>query len=246
MNLFITSSCNGECSHCMSDCKSYGEYMTWSTFKSALKFIDGTGSRVVNVTGGEPSLHPDVCEFIQYAKSKYPKMLFSLISNGSFIGSEVYTKRLMSLFHIIQITYDSRFYPHEIDLNHITKNYPDIATEDTIRSVLKMGRAKTNGIELGIERESPFCFNMRSIVKISNQSLVSAAQLMEQKLKFCGWGIKPNGDVTLSESMLCPTVGNVSMSYDIIVDNVRQFRCMNCIYAVKLNKRGIPYSLIFK
>ena len=242
MILEITNACDGGCSHCMSDCKPDDDYMSWDTFKSALKFINKTGSKTVFFTGGEPSLHPDLIPFVQYFKAKHPNLAVSLMSNGNFIQDKKLTEDIIKRFLFIQITYDKRYYPNYIDLEYINKTYPDITTEDRIRSVVKMGRATQ---EEGAERKSPFCFNMRSLIKISNISFFEACVLMERNNKFCSWSILPNGDITISESMLCPPIGNINMSNPELTDSIRKFKCDSCIYADKLKQLGLPYTSIF-
>jgi hypothetical protein len=218
--------------------------MTWDTFKKAIKFIKNTGSRAINISGGEPSLHPEVVSFAVFIKNNYPNdFLLSLISNGNFLEDEDKTKQILEVYDVVQVTCDDRYYPHPIDLDIVRNKYPNIGTEDRIRSTMKMGRSNK---EEGVQRTSPFCFNMRSFIKLSNVTFYQACQTMEQHLKFCGWAIKPSGKISLSESLLCPTVGSVLMSNEDITESIRKFKCNGCLYAARLEEqRGPPYTLIF-
>lgn len=246
MNLEITSRCDGSCSHCMSRCTSEGKDMDQRTFDKALQFIRKSKSRVVNVGGGEPSLHPEVSYYGRVIKDRCPGTLTALVSNGNFLNNEDLIEKIIRNYSTVQITYDERYYPNYKDISQVNALYPNIATETHIRSVLHYGRAIDNKLECDPERKSPFCFNMRSLVKLSGMGFVQANQMQESRHKFCSWSILPGGSITLSESMTCPPIGTVWDTFESLEMSIRNFKCKSCIYAQRLIESGPPYSLIFQ
>jgi hypothetical protein len=75
----------------------------------------------------------------------------------------------------------------------------------------------------------------------------AATNAMEARLKFCSWGVRPNGDVGITESLLCGVVGNVESTNKELTEYIRGMSCMECMYAKNvINTMGIPYSLVFQ
>jgi uncharacterized radical SAM superfamily Fe-S cluster-containing enzyme len=62
MLLFITDRCNSKCSHCMSCCSDDGKDMSDDVLTQAIEFINCVNPLVINVSGGEPTLHSDLLE----------------------------------------------------------------------------------------------------------------------------------------------------------------------------------------
>lgn len=60
MYIQITTRCNMSCAHCCFSCTEDGEDMSVETLKNALKW----GDEVINIGGGEPTLHPQFFEIL--------------------------------------------------------------------------------------------------------------------------------------------------------------------------------------
>ena len=59
----ITTACNMKCAHCCYNCQYTGDYMRMGTFKESDQWNKG----LLNIGGGEPTLHPQLFEMIDYA-----------------------------------------------------------------------------------------------------------------------------------------------------------------------------------
>jgi len=61
----ISLVCNLQCTHCHWSCgPERTEVMDWATMESVAELVDRTGAGQVDITGGEPSLHPNLRRFI--------------------------------------------------------------------------------------------------------------------------------------------------------------------------------------
>jgi len=62
----ISLVCNLQCTHCHWSCgPGRTEIMDWSTMQAVADLARQTGARKVDITGGEPSLHPELRRFIE-------------------------------------------------------------------------------------------------------------------------------------------------------------------------------------
>jgi MoaA/NifB/PqqE/SkfB family radical SAM enzyme len=94
----ITHRCNKRCKYCNMDKINHSELDT----KQSLNLIDDLtdkGTRVLTITGGEPTLRKDLPEILRYAKSK--GMLLFLNTNGAYLNKE-----LLSLVDRITLSLD--------------------------------------------------------------------------------------------------------------------------------------------
>ena len=58
--------CNQRCTHCHLACSpDRAESMAWRTMEAIASLVGPSGARTVDVTGGEPSLHPDLRAFVE-------------------------------------------------------------------------------------------------------------------------------------------------------------------------------------
>lgn len=78
----LTERCNMSCAHCMVDAKAEGKDMSWETYVQAIN-VSMDESRIT-LGGGEPTLHPQFMEMLEYAISERPSgTIVSIITNGS-------------------------------------------------------------------------------------------------------------------------------------------------------------------
>jgi hypothetical protein len=236
----------------MSCCSEVGEDMSDDVLTQAIEIINRVNPLVINVSGGEPTLHNDLFHIIKRLQTEVrphpqydvqPPLI--LITNGTF-----YSDRRMDLSDIqrtginIQITHDTRFYKNCLTPDHIDElkqrcnNKLCVETDIASDHITAYGNALTNNLGTSKTRIAPMCFNLRSLITLSGFDFRSATQEMEQRMKFCSWGIKPNGEIILSESFLCPHVGTITDSIQTITENIRAFKCKKCIYAQTLKNHG--------
>lgn len=124
MTLRIISTCQNSCLHCMEESSpSRMEKMSLDTFIKTLDFIDSTSTTTINISGGEPTLHPDILEFLHEACQRN-KAIF-LLSNGLFLRDNIELRneifKLMSRFGNLrlQVTSIKGLYNNFIHKNEI-------------------------------------------------------------------------------------------------------------------------------
>ncbi len=76
----ITQRCNLRCSHCSWE-KKVKDNLTLSEWKTIVNGLYQRGVSVIAVEGGEPTLHPEVSEIVQYIRSKGVYCI--VITNGT-------------------------------------------------------------------------------------------------------------------------------------------------------------------
>lgn len=110
----ITHLCNLRCTHCYQE--EYARHMEKADFYSALdKFDEYVGGRAVipqiNLTGGEPLLHPDFFEFAKAIHRRNYRL--GILTNGTMIDRECAQKlaRLSPVF--VQISLDGTQKTHD-------------------------------------------------------------------------------------------------------------------------------------
>ena len=90
-NIAITNSCNATCDFCnFANGKIPRQDLRWidvQQLDAALQILHGRGIRYISFFGGEPLLHPHVCEMIAMAVAK--GMGTSLITNGWLLPSKL-------------------------------------------------------------------------------------------------------------------------------------------------------------
>ncbi|MDD4157221.1 MAG: radical SAM protein [Candidatus Cloacimonetes bacterium] len=87
----ITSRCNFKCSFCYSS--SSGQDVSELNYETIKDIIDqgyGMGVQVIAISGGEPFLHPEILEILEYAKKKCNVLIVS--TNGFFINKDMAQK----------------------------------------------------------------------------------------------------------------------------------------------------------
>jgi MoaA/NifB/PqqE/SkfB family radical SAM enzyme len=105
MQIEPTTRCNYTCGFCA------GRHMEqqdldFSTFKVLLDSVDNL--KHIELQGeGEPLLHAQFFEMIDYARSRFPSLAISFITNGSLFTAENITKILSANIHTILISIES-------------------------------------------------------------------------------------------------------------------------------------------
>jgi MoaA/NifB/PqqE/SkfB family radical SAM enzyme len=222
-----------QCNHCFDNASPDGKHMSFDTFRDSLKFISRSAAKMVLLTGGEPSEHPQFIEIAELVKRRmeHPELLI-IASNGMFLHNEQYAKEILSLGIQIQITNDKRFYPQTVPV----VDHKNLCYITEIGHLFPIGRAITNNLnmdDMDIKLTYPKCFNARSIIRsgyIKNfQALMKFYELKLQK--FCIPSIDINGGVHLGETDSCLKIGTIHDDMDVLFDNIKSMKigdCNNC------------------
>lgn len=83
----LTDKCNLSCKHCYRNAKHEGTFIDKSKLFDLIDQLSGEGLELVEVTGGEPTLHPDIVEIIEYLVSKLG--LVAVLTNGANVNKNV-------------------------------------------------------------------------------------------------------------------------------------------------------------
>jgi SynChlorMet cassette radical SAM/SPASM protein ScmF len=88
--LYITGSCNLNCRHCWidpvfeKDGISPDKYLPWADIKKIAEDARELGLGLIKITGGEPFLHPEMCDILYRLKEM--GLSLSMETNGTLIG----------------------------------------------------------------------------------------------------------------------------------------------------------------
>ena len=110
LNWAVTGKCNLRCKHCYG---SYGRVQNEElSFEAARKLVDAAvkaGTRRMTLEGGEPLVRPDICELMEYIRSKGVEM--SLCTNGLLL--EKYAGRLKDKIDLVVLSLDGNEKRHD-------------------------------------------------------------------------------------------------------------------------------------
>lgn len=219
MLIRITERCNFDCIHCMIKTKPDGEDMTLDTYRAALEFTKRNDLPFVLLSGGEPTLHPDLPRMATISKKQKNTTL--ILSNGTFLeNAELKTKILRTKVGI-QVTNDKRYYPRPVPI----VKHPKILYDHSIRGIAPFHKALKNKIP--ITSISPFCFNLRSISRKFN-SLKEVLKQLRLKVRMCTPSINPDGTIVAGEADSCAVVGTVHDNGSVILKRIQELSCTKC------------------
>ena len=88
IGLEITNRCNFNCKHCINDSNNISNVeLPLSKIKEIIDYMHSKGLVCLDISGGEPLVHPDIKEIIEYAYNN--NMNLSVASNGYLVNSEI-------------------------------------------------------------------------------------------------------------------------------------------------------------
>lgn len=219
MQIQITNRCHMGCKHCMQNASARGKHMTDKTFDQVMDFCMEARPMVLNVTGGEPTEHPN---WVSYVKSLYmlPSVkIVTILSNGAWIDDDKQRQAMAKLVRIgngrikVQVYSHPKYYPdHDWTVEHEAR-FRSIGIIPDFTSPIFMqdlGRARKNCRE-ETEKSThlPSCINSHLLAKQAH-SMNEFFMCCIQAAKFCRPLIDPDGNIHMSESWLCPAVAHVS------------------------------------
>ena len=218
----ITNKCLMGCPHCMDDSKPDGGMMPGWTFHAAAQFAKANGERHILISGGEPTEHPDFLPFCRMASRIGLK--FSFASNGMWLGElgkEKVIEEIATLPGFVggQIYSNPKWYRlHDQTLREYNL-YADkwnglhiFLDTSEIRSMSDIGRAKNCPAAMEEVVKSKF-HNMcltSCVTAVQCDTLENFFLMMLMQHRFCTPMIDYKGNLHMSESILCPSIGNVT------------------------------------
>lgn len=233
------------CPHCLQNSNPNGGHMSFETFKNAIEFGKNIHCLIYNISGGEPTENPELLKmckaFDAMSKENYDLLYFVLSSNGMWLkdkGKTEMIKEIQSLQSCkgIQVYTNKDYYKeYAWVMKHIRQfdKFPKVVmVTDPIISMQDLGRARTCEKAQKEINESPYhmsCLNPILFAKQTRHVLFWSAGLQRHR-HFCKPLVDYKGDVHLSESWLCPSMGNVNkQDVQYIWANIQKAEpCGNC------------------
>jgi radical SAM protein with 4Fe4S-binding SPASM domain len=213
VSIELTYACNYRCKHCYNE--SGSEHEKFFDFNVLKKVLDGlyeNGVYIIELTGGEPLLHPDFRDIVEYALKKFE--LVAIITNGYLISEEL----LDSL-----VTYKDKLI-FQVDL-HGTRVYMDWFCD-------KKGafdKIKKN-IELITERDY-FLRVIMIVTKLNYNQIIETVTLAKQLSSYPKKTARAI-NYTIGLSGFVPQ-GRVTKSPEILFDHESMISANNELYKAK-------------
>lgn len=213
MLILITTRCHEGCAHCMHDARPDGIDMSGDTLTDIIKFLKTICPMLIQISGGEPTLHPQFKDFTtRIAKSFKPAIVF-VESNGSFISDPQRKQQVLEVLQLpnvkMQVRTHPQYYPNyeqtisNMELRMLHKSQ---VFNDCIR-IFPIGRAAN--MPAGIKYRT--CVN--TYLLAAQKPHLRVAQLvpiLQANMRFCSPMIDPNGFIHAGESIFCTSLGHVS------------------------------------
>lgn len=83
----LTDSCNLACKHCYRDAKQTGNFIEKKSLFEFIDILHEKGLMIIELTGGEVTLHPDFCEIVDYLTERLD--IVAILTNGYKYDQEI-------------------------------------------------------------------------------------------------------------------------------------------------------------
>lgn len=231
MLLKLTTRCNIECKHCLSECNSEGVDISWYHLNKSVTILNRFMVHILVISGGEPTLHPDFLDMVKYICMNCSLIKNIVITTNGIIFEENYllAKELIDFDQriFIDVTCDSRYYPNHVDLTNPLYCLERVRFYDSIVAMYPQGRALKNGYPHRCVGSK--CVNCISIPRqLNSPSFQETINLLESHQKYCTPQIDADGSMKPGESCLCKSFGTVEDDDDSLLKNLLSFRCTQC------------------
>lgn len=213
MLVLLTTRCHEGCSHCMHDARPDGYDMTPDTLADVLVFLLAVRPHLIQLSGGEPTLHPRFEEFVKKVTETFPQTYIIIESNGSFVMDPERRDSIIRLLQHpnvnLQVRTHKLYYPNykrTMRMNFIKKLPKTHLYNDCIR-IFPIGRAAK--MASGLRYRT--CTNTFLLHKQRPTfTIPEIASYLQQNGRFCSPMIGPNGILHAGESIFCTDLGHVS------------------------------------
>lgn len=244
MIINITQHCTLRCLHCMQNAgPERNEMMSKEVFDQSLCFAHNIGSRVVSISGGEPTSHPMFFDFLEkLLRSDFISV--SVLSNGTFLKDHAFTERFAQMVakrngFFLQISSFKGLYAnyeevHKPNLKALRLFGDKVAVCDNPNDIQMkpLGRACSGKCYEEAKRVNgfPSCINSSLIlIQVKAIQKIGIGALMEHYQKFCLPIVSWDGSIRLGESEQCKIIANISDSISHINQKLLSFRpCGGC------------------
>jgi MoaA/NifB/PqqE/SkfB family radical SAM enzyme len=239
-----------------------GQHMDFATFQKAIQFGLFLRNSVYVISGGEPTLHPQLFEFCRYLDkvitSHRAFARFSVMSNGTWFSDPDKVEAVRQLSRLptytgMQVYTNPKWYRHA---DYILQHKDEISSiegvlVDThdIASMQDLGRAKDCAEAMAEVKASPYhmgCLNGHLLFK--QLSDTTKMYGIVQAGIMCKPMVDYKGDVHLSESCQCQSFGNVNTDYMMtIYNNLKASKpCYGCYLGKKFLASTDPKIVMAK
>lgn len=236
MLFLITERCSMNCPHCMIGARPEGQYVSRANTIKTLQFADDAGVKMINVSGGEPTEHPDFWDIFTLILRRSKNRLIMLATNGSWLRRPRFVQKLAQLqkkqLFAIQVTAIEGLYQdvQETEALYMANRRKFAVPVELISQITcidQLGRA--NGRDwshLGAsavggrlhKRQAPNCFNILSAARGCATFDQMIALLEMGVANFCKPMVDWNGDIHIGECPTCTTIGHVNDPFEDIME----------------------------
>lgn len=263
MLIQITNHCTMGCPHCMQESSENGHHMSEEMFRKALEFGSWGGAIMYNISGGEPTEHPDFERFMDILRhhldvyavtDKIP--FFAVESNGEWVRSVPKTaivKKLLksNRLEVFQVSSFKGLYRNYDFIQKYKRKIEALSQKvavvtSGIISMQDLGRARTStnaNVQRAINENKHHvsCLNgclLGKQIDDVRQFSLTLFQHAQNCKPFIDW----RGNVHVSESIGCPSYGNVlTDDFESIWQNIRKaVPCGKCRLYKNLLDSGEP------
>ena len=251
----ISNRCDEGCPHCLQDSREDGGLMSLETFCEAIELAAQMDCHMILITGGEPTENPQMEAMLQRLDQigRRAKMGFTILTNGTWIEDDEKRRMMwrisrMKTYLGMQV-YTNRKWYQDYDFIEDWKTeleqIPGCKVDDTSPIFMQdLGRARNNAEAQQEVERNPYRCSCLTVALAARQirDPFDFIPTLEQQGKFCKPLIDMDGNIHMSESRLCPSVGNVCEdSMSEIYRRMREFRpCMRCKNSRNLFKDDDP------
>lgn len=258
MLIQVTNKCHEGCAHCLQDSLPNGYEMSDETFKNALKFGHFLGLSDYMISGGEPTEHSDLKHLLKlfeilFYNFSFTSAHFFICSNGTWVSDP---NKLVMMFDITKLKHYAgcQIYSNK----KWYKDYDEVKESKDFYNKMDKVMFDEEPIfmqDLGRARNNPQA--QEEVKKNLYHCSCLNASLTAHQLKFprdvgkymniyhslaCHPLVDWRGNVHMSESWLCPSVGNVNKdNFMDIWHSMQSFKpCMKCALAKKMLTEESP------
>lgn len=246
MLIRVTNKCNMWCNHCFMEGLTKDEHhMTLETFKETLDFADRAGVVVLLISGGEPTLHPQILDLLDAALSYKDGDRFPIIitTNGTvFDDNPVLGRKLLKLAKpdgkvFLQVTNDARYYPRELKFDKTILDGTRSIFVDKIAGLYPCTRIAEQGLSPTVK--TPSCFNLRSLTR--TQGLNAAMQFLDLGMgRHCIPSVNIDGTLRAGEADWCHRIGKVTDPVHKVETSIRKMKgCNSCDRLHNLDRKHL-------
>ncbi len=240
MLIKTTNFCSLGCSHCMENSTVAGQHMSRETFLAALGLterLEGVAwsrgiPRLLLLSGGEATEHPDILWFLETARAADHKVI--LITNGMWLDNPELRAQILRPDWpdlMIQVTNDPRFYPRAPKA--VPTDDPRVVFVPALTLLVTLGRLKRSRLPAAPPvRQAPTSFNVRSLTRslgdVREALVMLRARAAMGMSGHCAPSISSDGTIVAGETSNCFPIGNVHSTAEDVTRAIVTMECNKC------------------